>query len=88
MPVEHGRGHYVIRQREVAPEQQTVGSVEGQYAVLIGSIDRVLQISEVGIEVVQVAAWADVAGTLRSFETVTGFEAPAEVLVAAGTKPI
>ena len=39
-------------------------------------------------EVVQVAAWADVAGTLRSFETVTGFEAPAEVLVAAGTKPI
>jgi SAM-dependent methyltransferase len=36
---------------------------------------------------VQAAAWADVAETLRSFETPTGFVGPAEVLVAAGMKP-
>jgi len=38
-------------------------------------------------EAVRVAAWAEVARTLESFEGVTGFEAPAEVLVAAATKP-
>ena len=35
---------------------------------------------------VQVAAWAEVAETLKRFETPTGFAAPAEVLVAAGAK--
>lgn len=38
-------------------------------------------------EAVRVAAWAEVAETLRIFETATGFVAPAEVLVAAGVKP-
>lgn len=38
-------------------------------------------------ESVQAAAWAEVAEALRSFETPEGFVAPAEVLVAAGTKP-
>ncbi|HEU0201594.1 MAG TPA: methyltransferase domain-containing protein [Burkholderiaceae bacterium] len=38
-------------------------------------------------EAVRVAAWAEVAETLKVFETATGFEAPAEVLVAAATKP-
>jgi SAM-dependent methyltransferase len=38
-------------------------------------------------EAVQAAAWAEVAETLTSFETSTGFVAPAEVLVAAGVKP-
>jgi SAM-dependent methyltransferase len=38
-------------------------------------------------EAVRVAAWAEVAETLKTFETTTGFEAPAEVLVAAGIKP-
>jgi len=38
-------------------------------------------------EAVRVAAWAEVAKTLETFETATGFEAPAEVLVAAATKP-
>jgi hypothetical protein len=38
-------------------------------------------------EAVQVAAWAEVAETLKSFTTPTGFVAPAEVLVAAGVKP-
>jgi hypothetical protein len=38
-------------------------------------------------EAVRVAAWAEVAETLRTFETATGFLAPAEVLVAAGVKP-
>ena len=38
-------------------------------------------------EAVQVAAWAEVAETLKTFETPTGFVAPAEVLVAAGVKP-
>lgn len=38
-------------------------------------------------EAVQVSAWAEVAETLRTFETATGFVAPAEVLVAAGMKP-
>jgi ubiquinone/menaquinone biosynthesis C-methylase UbiE len=38
-------------------------------------------------EAVQVAAWAEVAETLKRFETPTGFAAPAEVLVAAGVKP-
>jgi SAM-dependent methyltransferase len=38
-------------------------------------------------EAVRVAAWAEVAETLKTFETVTGFSAPAEVLVAAGVKP-
>jgi len=38
-------------------------------------------------EAVRAAAWAEVAETLRAFETAAGFEAPAEVLVAAATKP-
>jgi SAM-dependent methyltransferase len=38
-------------------------------------------------EAVRVAAWAEVAETLNTFETRTGFVAPAEVLVAAGVKP-
>jgi SAM-dependent methyltransferase len=38
-------------------------------------------------EAVRAAAWAEVAETLRTFETATGFVAPAEVLVAAGVKP-
>ena len=38
-------------------------------------------------EAVRVAAWTEVAETLRTFETATGFVAPAEVLVAAGVKP-
>jgi len=38
-------------------------------------------------EAVRVAAWAEVAKMLETFETATGFEAPAEVLVAAATKP-
>jgi SAM-dependent methyltransferase len=37
-------------------------------------------------EVVRVAAWKEVAETLKSFETTMGFEGPAEVLVAAGVK--
>jgi hypothetical protein len=36
---------------------------------------------------VQAAAWAEVAETLKSFESPTGFVAPADVLAAAGTKP-
>lgn len=38
-------------------------------------------------EAVRVAAWAEVAKMLETFETAMGFEAPAEVLVAAATKP-
>jgi hypothetical protein len=38
-------------------------------------------------EAVRLAAWAEVAETLRTLETATGFVAPAEVRVAAGTKP-
>jgi SAM-dependent methyltransferase len=38
-------------------------------------------------EAVRVAAWAEVAETLKTFETATGFSAPAEVVVAAGVKP-
>lgn len=38
-------------------------------------------------EAVRVAAWAEVAETLKTFETPTGFVAPAEVLVVAGVKP-
>jgi len=38
-------------------------------------------------ELVRAAAWAEVAETLKSFETPTGFVGPAEVLVAAGVKP-
>jgi SAM-dependent methyltransferase len=37
-------------------------------------------------EEVRVAAWTEVAETLKTFETPTGFVAPAEVLVAAGAK--
>lgn len=37
-------------------------------------------------EVVRVAAWGEVAEALKVFETTGGFEAPAEVLVAAGAK--
>jgi SAM-dependent methyltransferase len=36
---------------------------------------------------IQAAAWAEVAQTLETFETPSGFVAPAEVLVAAGVKP-
>jgi SAM-dependent methyltransferase len=38
-------------------------------------------------EAVRTAAWAEVAGMLKTFETRTGFIAPAEVMVAAGVKP-
>jgi ubiquinone/menaquinone biosynthesis C-methylase UbiE len=38
-------------------------------------------------ELVRGAAWAEVAEFLKTFETATGFVAPAEVLVAAGRKP-
>jgi len=38
-------------------------------------------------EAVRVAAWEEVAQTLKTFETTTGFEGPAEVMVAAGLKP-
>ena len=38
-------------------------------------------------EAVRAAAWAELAETLKTFETATGFIAPAEVLVAAGVKP-
>lgn len=38
-------------------------------------------------EAVQAAAWKEVAETLKTFETPTGFVAPAEVLLAAGVKP-
>ena len=37
-------------------------------------------------EEVRVAAWTEVAEMLKTFETPTGFVAPAEVLVAAGAK--
>lgn len=37
-------------------------------------------------EAVRAAAWKEVAEMLTTFETPTGFVAPAEVLVAAGTK--
>jgi SAM-dependent methyltransferase len=37
-------------------------------------------------EAVRVAAWTEVAETLKIFETPMGFVAPAEVLVAAGAK--
>jgi hypothetical protein len=37
-------------------------------------------------EAVRVAAWAEVAETLGTFETAMGFCAPAEVLVVAGVK--
>ena len=38
-------------------------------------------------ETVRKAAWFEVAQNLKTFETPTGFVAPAEVLVAAGVKP-
>jgi SAM-dependent methyltransferase len=38
-------------------------------------------------QAVQVAAWAEVAETLKTFESPAGLVAPAEVLVAAGVKP-
>lgn len=37
-------------------------------------------------EAIRIAAWAEVAEALKNFETNGGFEAPAEVLVAAGVK--
>lgn len=39
-------------------------------------------------EAVRTAAWAEVAEMLKSFEVDSGFEAPAEVLVAAGVRPV
>ena len=38
-------------------------------------------------EAVRVAAWTEVAETLKTFETPRGLVAPTEVLVAAGVKP-
>jgi SAM-dependent methyltransferase len=38
-------------------------------------------------DAVRLAAWAEVGETLKSFETDSGFNGPAEVLVAAGVKP-
>ena len=42
--------------REVAPEEQPMGRVERLRAVLVRTNDGVLQIAEVGVEVVQIAA--------------------------------
>lgn len=39
-------------------------------------------------ESVRIAAWANVEEVLRGFETGKGFEAPLEVQVAAGSKPV
>jgi len=39
-------------------------------------------------ETVRTAAWTEVGEILQSFETDAGFEAPAEVLVVAGSKPL
>jgi len=38
-------------------------------------------------DAVRVAAWAEVAETLKTFETATGFIGPAEVMVAAAVNP-
>ena len=38
-------------------------------------------------EAIRISAWNEVAEMLASFETPAGFEAPMEVLVAAGTRP-
>jgi len=39
-------------------------------------------------ESIRTAAWEEVAETLQHFETGAGFEAPAEVLIASGVKPV
>jgi len=38
-------------------------------------------------EAVRAAAWAEVAEALKAFETASGFDAPAEILVAAARNP-
>jgi SAM-dependent methyltransferase len=66
-----------LRMSSVAEALTMMTEAFGAYRAVIGDSPR-------GVED---AAWAEVAETLKTFETEAGFAAPAEVLVAAGVKP-
>ncbi len=52
MPVNDRSEHKLVGQSKVAPEQQTIGRVKRLFAVFVRTNYHVLQIPEVGVEVV------------------------------------
>jgi SAM-dependent methyltransferase len=81
-----GNGFVGIEQRtlEVPLRMPSAGEALMMMQEAFGAYRAVVHDSP---EAVQAGAWAEVAETLSIFETPAGFVAPAEVLVAAGTKP-
>lgn len=66
-----------IRMRSAADALQMMQESGAVYRAVVGDCS----------EAVRAAAWADVAEMLKTYETGDGFVAPAELLVAAGTRP-
>ena len=66
-----------LRMASAAQALEMMREAFGAYRAVVGDVP----------EAVRLAAWAEVAAMLETFETATGFEGPAEVLVAAASKP-
>jgi len=79
-------GFESVEQRTVAPPLQ-VPSAKDAVSMMQDAFGAYRAVLRDCSEAVRSAAWAEVAETLKSFETPAGFEAPAELLVAAGVKP-
>jgi SAM-dependent methyltransferase len=80
-------GFVGVRQRAVAVPLRMPSAAEALATMqeAFGAYRAVVSDSPEGV---RVAAWTEVAKTLETFETPTGFVAPAEVLVAAGARPV
>ncbi|MGH9287561.1 MAG: class I SAM-dependent methyltransferase [Acidimicrobiales bacterium] len=75
--VEQRRLDVPLRMSSAADTLTMMKEAFGAYRAVIGDCPQA----------VQAAAWAEVAETLKTFETAAGFVAAAEVLVAAGLNP-
>jgi SAM-dependent methyltransferase len=81
-----GSGFMGVEQRSVALPLQMPSAAQA-LAMMQEAFGAYRAVVSDRPEAVRVAAWLEVAETLKRFETPTGFVAPAEVLVAAGVKP-
>ena len=79
-------GFMNIEQR-IMPVVLRMSSAEQALVLMQEAVGALRAIVSDRPEAVRVAAWAEVAEMLKTFETATGFVGPAEVLVAAGVKP-
>jgi SAM-dependent methyltransferase len=78
-------GFVGVEQRSVAVPLRLPSAAQG-LAMMQEAFGAYRAIISDSPEGVRVAAWTEVAETLKTFETSTGFVGPAEVLVAAGAK--